>query len=552
MNCRSALAPFAAVLVLLGHGSGEYQSQGTKGREVSGVVVDSETGRPLANVRVGLVVITEARAATTGTDGRFNLPLQEAPSVALTFHRADYVDERISLTRIDTVSEQLLNVTVKLDKFSVISGRIEEEGGDAEIGARVIAFRRTFVGGYARFVRFGTEMTDDRGLYRISNLEAGQYIIGAVPVSGRTASTVTPTTYSPNLLQMSLARVIDLRPGASASANVTIPDIKGFSVAGVAAPIEGGRGYNAYLEPVGTEVELETSIVDSEGRFGFENVPPGDYAVRVLPLMHSVGVGIQTATGFKIPSNPRIGSAQTPILTQWGTSSLSVVDRNPATLHVDLRPGHTIEGRVTADGPEQVPKSIIGGPIMVMPANGRQFGSIPLTTVRADGSFATSGLPDGKYVMSFPLEVFGKYQVRSILTNGIETVGRAFALQGADVRNVIVTLTDRPTSLVGQLIGSSVLREFPTVCVFPTDPELWTDYGPPSSRLVTNPVALDGSFAFERLPPGEYFVALITRRAVRNGDWKSPDILRGLIAQAIRVKLETQASVTLRGPSPPR
>jgi hypothetical protein len=78
-------------------------------------------------------------------------------------------------------AERKSGVTVKLWKYAAIAGTVVDERGEPLIGVQVRVLRRTLVAGQYRLMQTGNmPSTDDRGVYRISSLEPGDYVAGVV------------------------------------------------------------------------------------------------------------------------------------------------------------------------------------------------------------------------------------------------------------------------------------------------------------------------------------------------------------------------------------
>ena len=90
-----------------------------------------------------------------------------------------------------TAAQRTADVAVRMWKNGVIAGTIVDEAGEPVVGVHVRAARRVFASGRYRFVPVGPAVpTDDRGMYRISDLLPGEYLIAvdtAIRVGERVA-----------------------------------------------------------------------------------------------------------------------------------------------------------------------------------------------------------------------------------------------------------------------------------------------------------------------------------------------------------------------------
>lgn len=172
---------------------------------VMGRAVDADSGAPIADATVTLSTLSfQDRAAyesvVTDTDGRF--VVRDLPKAAFHFYvvKAGYVPgaytKRLPVGLDDAGAplalgedEHIGDVTIKMWKYAVIEGSVTDETGDPVVDVAVRALPRRVVAGRTQFalesaaVPFGSyaAQTDDRGMYRLSMLPPGDYIV-AVPV----------------------------------------------------------------------------------------------------------------------------------------------------------------------------------------------------------------------------------------------------------------------------------------------------------------------------------------------------------------------------------
>ena len=93
-------------------------------------------------------------------------------------------------------------------------------------------------------------------------------------------------------------------------------------------------------------------------------------------------------------------------------------------------------------------------PVQILSADGADLGFVPLSGVQADGRFSLAGMPPGEYELetsfelSFPDAV---WRLRSIEASGIDVTGRTIQVGVQDITNLVVTYTDRQTTISGTL-----------------------------------------------------------------------------------------------------
>jgi hypothetical protein len=164
------------------------------------------------------------------------------------------------------------------------------------------------------------------------------------------------------------------------------------------------------------------------------------------------------------------------------------------------------------------------------------------STVRADQEFTVQGNAPGRYrlTVSSPSNADGlRWFVRSVVHEGREIGDTWFDLRD-DIRDVVVTLSDRAASLRGTLTGPAghAAPDY-FIVVFPADRDRWY---PGSRRIQAVRPGTDGRFTVANVAAGEYLVAAVTD--VEQGEWFDPAFLEQLLPAAIRVTLTEGETTT--------
>ncbi len=188
---------------------------------IVGQVIDADSGRgvPEAVVQVGPLLrilgpsgtFEESLSAYSAGmrfivadgQGRFVIRNISAGRIALVFRMNGYMLSSFGQKRPGAPTQEIVvdgvqrfdDVVILAWKNAVITGVVSDEAGAPAVGVSVRALRRTFAGGQSKFAlaSSGTR-TDDRGEYRISGLEPGDYTI-AVPSTVVTAPTAIVDSY---------------------------------------------------------------------------------------------------------------------------------------------------------------------------------------------------------------------------------------------------------------------------------------------------------------------------------------------------------------------
>ena len=174
---------------------------------ILGRVVDAGSGRPIggaivsligtptgATLQVGPDTFIETPAGASGPsqrqivadgEGRFVFRSLVQGNYSMSARAPGYVFGSFGQRRPNGPSRQIaleddqkmMDATVRLWKFASITGRIVDEAGEPAVGLNVNLVRVTTVAGRRRLAGAGTGTTDDRGMYRISSVTPGTYLV---------------------------------------------------------------------------------------------------------------------------------------------------------------------------------------------------------------------------------------------------------------------------------------------------------------------------------------------------------------------------------------
>jgi hypothetical protein len=334
---------------------------------ISGVVVDSVTGRPLAGARVSVRKLIGAgstiapdqsmpgRRVVTDAKGRFVFTgLPAADGFFLDASRFGYSATRYGWTEPDGPStlrdikqisladgKWVSGISIPLWRLGAITGRVVDERAEPVVGAAVRVFRTGNIAGQPQLVAGDLTSTDDRGVYRIGDLKPGKYFVSVLSVQ----STVT-----------------------NAIPEVQIRPMGDLATGGI------GAGNGALATGPGIEM-------DGKHRLVLTNFatppPPSAQETRAYPAMFYPSVATQaSATAIEIG----YGDLRTGI--DFALQPVSTV---------------TVSGRVDAGGVEPPPMLL-----RLMPVGSERlgFGSEAATTViERDGTFTFLNVPSGDYTL---------------------------------------------------------------------------------------------------------------------------------------------------------
>lgn len=319
------------------------------GRVVDGVETSGVGG---AIVTLSLAGFTPVRVQAD-SEGRFAFRSLPKGTYSISTSRPGYVDGAAGRTRpggpargVTLTDEQRVgDVDIPMWKYGAVAGVVLDENNEPLVGAQVRMLRRDYVAGRRRLTMSGSDTTDDRGQYRISSLEAGEYIVAlpmihrpsanamareGMPLAGggggnmmvemRVAATASAMGSAAPVIISSLDGSVppagtdenglpltyqtEFYTGAVAAARATpitlshgeertgidfkLTPVRALSVSGTVIGPEGPMAnvqlqlLPADAEELVSPIETATASTDGEGRFTFNMVPTGNYTLRAL------------------------------------------------------------------------------------------------------------------------------------------------------------------------------------------------------------------------------------------------------------------------------
>jgi hypothetical protein len=367
---------------------------------------------------------------------------------------------------------------------------------------------------------------------------------------------VYPTTFHPAAAQLSQATVLTLASGEDRPGiDLQLRPVPTYRVSGQLTGAEGPEVFTtveliaAGAEDMQRDSDLATgtALTDRTGAFVFMGVPSGSYTARVLKLpartlqTTSSATIIQTgsttiSTGGGLSAPPPI--PDTPTFS--ASVPVAVNDADVSGLMVRLQPGARLTGRLVFDGTAAKPTvdQLRTAVVQIDRADGRtvsanQF-AMTRATVDQEGRFKTYQMPPGRYTVR--VQTIGSaWNLKSAVFKELDIADAPIDLGSEDVGDVVITMTDRPSSLSGTVRNSRGADSTTTVFVFPAAQALWNDHGMTPRRFRTARAGTDGGYRVPSLPPGDYLVAAIT--SVPPLDWMDPRFLQKLAALATRVSI---------------
>jgi hypothetical protein len=275
----------------------------------------------------------------------------------------------------------------------------------------------------------------------------------------------------------------------------------------------------------------------------FTTMGPGGVPITgTMATTATMGVsgGVVGGVAGSLPGTPA-GPAEP---TLWVAMPISVGDTDIGGLALTLREGLSVGGQVEFDGTAERPPAQRLSQISatLQPADGKQRSGSQPGRLDANGRFTIPQVIPGLYRLNVGGGI-GAWTLRSAMLNGVDVLDVPLTLDSRNITNIVVTFTDRPSSLAGTVrmpIGAAdgtAAQKNPDVAVivFPADPQLMSaGFNSRRTRMIrTTPVG--AGFGLGNLPPGDYYAIAIPDEFA--SEWQDQKFLEHLARSATRVTI---------------
>lgn len=554
------------------------------------IVTDGTEPKPVRRARVTLNPDGGNGWTTVSDDeGRFAFGQLPAGRFVLKASKEGYVAVVYGARRIGGAGtpipvsdgQAVTGISLQMPRGAVITGTIRDERGRPLPRAGVDVLRKEIRNGLRMIVPFVTgHGTDDRGVFRIYGLPAGEYLVRASRFGSgirqtssadiqrlRAGVALRPDTspaqsqatagsssrgyvpvYFPGHLDPLTAAWITLSAAEErAGLDISLMLVPNARLQGtlIAPPDVNITGASISLTPI---LEHTLSAIgkgsamsirpDAHGRFTVPALASGTYVLmsRVNgPVVRPETLGAQMTGGGR-------GMAGQTIAGVWVSAETIVVQGVDLDVSLTLKPATTTTARVVFDGTSSsAPPSALSGFRLTMKPVDMPTGDA-LSVAQANGTLLISGLRPGRYQLMPTVPPGSPWQVRAATIGDKDALDAPIIVEaGEDIDNLTVTFTDTVTELTGTLQDAAgrAATEF-LVVVYARDHARWT----PDSRWITavRP-GTDGRFIAKGLPPGEYLVGAVTD--AEPGEWFLREFLEALVPASASASLVTGRRVVL-------
>jgi len=454
-------------------------AQTETGGAISVHVVNSVTGTPIAGANVVLQHERDERLfGRTNAGGSFAGRMHSAGSHLLTVTRKGYRMTGGGMGKmVEAKAGSDTETTVEMLPLGVLSGRILDQYGDPVRHAIVRTEDEVSVPGQGQYYEsFSAATTDDRGEYRITEVEPGKHYVAAEynstdeeRSSGARSRYLWPQAGGlvlyPDAADIKQAQQIEIAAGASMRLNdIQLKIQRAVTVSGRIVPPPSENRQSLSLTRTAKLALHSSPMVQGGG-----SEVDGSFKMDVLP-----GKYVLTASDVKT------GKVSKAVAIEVG-------DRDITGLQLELSAAYEINGRVIVDGPERIDFSKLtlnfGGSRVKLDADG----TFQTNLYGGKGSYMLQGLPDDWYVKTF-------------VVAGKEITGRKFEVEQG-MTDIIFTLDPRGASVS---IGLADAAGATTVAYVTLLPE--TGGLPDVESILAGHPNTSGSFTVRAVPPGSYRV----------------------------------------------
>lgn len=501
---------------------------------VHGRVIYEDTRRPLRRVQVTIydpAAKSNTRHLVAWTDGRGEFQIADVPAGKyfvmvdapgiIRSRPYDSKERQRDMTSVTVDGTSRSEVIVRVKRGGAISGRVTYADGDPAINASIRVLRKQEGKWESVYVGVGSNdraLADERGVYRVSGLLPGEYLVGATeekwaieltardePAGGNLLNrALLATTYYDGATGLTGATVLTIQAGdEQKDINIILAERPMHSIAGTVTlkgntqPIVRARLSLKRKDETAPASDLEDPVTntDEQGRFTFDEVQDGNYAITITPPQWYSRSG-------DAPTASQVANAGQRFVGK--TLEVTVAGADLADLVIEVSSGSRISGTVAVEGGKPLPRNVL----VYASTEVRQGQASSPIRVQADGTFTVEGVPSGVTHLRTSVPPDNQYYTKSV------TVGKTDLLRGPlvvkedeDITKVRIVISPDVALLSGRVLASDGKTPQPgaSVVLISTD----TDQQRSTNARIFGFTNADGSFRLSGAP-GEY-LAIVMR-----------------------------------------
>ena len=285
---------------------------------------------------------------------------------------------------------------------------------------------------------------------------------------------------------------------------------------------------------VGSErLDAAAGVTDAAGNFTLLGVTPGRYRLRAWTV-HVEGRTPSPLLPVGRPGLPSEG------ITLWADVPITVAATGPVSVALTPAPTARVSGRLVFDG-SGTPPSAAQFTLALQPPQPFEPPAPSPRRVGGDGSFVLHGYPPGRY--GLPMGTLAGWRITSATLDGKPLPGHAIQLGASDIGSLVLTATNRFTTLTGRITPEPGLGPIgANIFLFPADYRGWIADGMSANRMRLFRPTGAWMYTATWLPPGDYLAVVFPEV---DADDLTPPFIARLAALASKVTLTEGQAVTL-------
>jgi hypothetical protein len=475
---------------------------------LEGNVQSATTGEPLRRAAVMLLSPNLNLSVTADAGGHFLFPNLPAGNYALNADKSGFARSNPQSISVGPSHQDLV---LKLVPFSRITGKVLDENGDPMLSAQIQIFRSVIQSGRRTLLPASNALTNDLGEYHVSSLPPGRYFAGATAPPDPDGGAFARVYYGGSS-DLGSAAPIELTPGSTVQANITLRPTSSFSVRGAITGLP--ENTHPYLNlfrkgsPTAVAEGHATQIDPTTGEFEFSRVTPGAWVINAGCFDRNVQVS--------------------------GSADVVVSDRDAEGIVVALSKMAEVTGHVTY---EQAATPVPGRQptvnVMLRPAAGGMTPSLG-SRMNMDGTMSFSGMAPGEYILT--VRAPAPLYVKSVLMGGQNIAGVPFPVtqSGGPAPFEVVVGTGG-----AQLDGAVLEGSAPATGAFVL---LLASNGSGDERTARSDST--GHVSFTALGPGEYTAYAFSD--LESIEYMNPDVMKNFSGTGVTLTEGAKQQVELK------
>lgn len=496
------------------------QEETTSG-SINGRVVN-ERGEPIAGAHVtvrSVGTFVPALSTLSDAEGNFRFNGLDAALYTIYAYSPAYILQSQEANNASPYYRLGDSVRLEFVKGGVITGTITSAAGDPVVGIRVRAFRIPDAKGKAAPVmQYGSmeRSTDDRGIYRIYGLLPGSYVVTAGGGGNGQSHQFNPfetdvAIYAPSSTRDNAAQYT-VRSGEDTIADIRYRSDPGYTISG-RVQVAGNNGAGIVV------VSSDGMVIPAANAFQ----PPGTRGFAI----NGLGDGEYTLYAHEmraIVSSP----TSTPDISMSEPKRVTIKGADVSGIEFVTRPFSSISGVVLLESsraPECAGKRkpAFGEMLIELQRHEKDAEIMPPfmtmflvnTTPNQKGAFSLRNVAPARY--RFNPRFYARYWYVQSISTGAAAAPNArnaaprndaaanwtLVKSGEQLSNLTIVLAEGAASIRGNIAvaeGETVPAGL-SVYLVPAERDKVDDV----LRYFVTPVAADGVFILNNLPPGKYF-----------------------------------------------